>query len=131
MILLVHHIWGKQMNISKWNKRMVPYSITIYFVSSFYPFKFSLLRDIHEQSSDCVQPYFTTFFCSTNININLIFTLIIKLISLVGLVWWCLTPLSTICQLYPLSSKSSGRNCSVIFRYKSIRHVWHTGDDKM
>ena len=30
-----------------------------------------------------------------------------------------------------LSSKSSGRNCSVIFRYKSIRYVWHTGDDKM
>ena len=29
-----------------------------------------------------------------------------------------------------LSSKSSGRNWSVIFRYKSIRHVWHTGDDK-
>ena len=29
-----------------------------------------------------------------------------------------------------LSSKSSGQNCSVIFRYKSIRHVWHTGDDK-
>jgi len=29
-----------------------------------------------------------------------------------------------------LSSKSSGRNCSVIFRYKSIRHVWHTGDNK-
>jgi hypothetical protein len=31
--------------------------------------------------------------------------------------------------LLPLSSKSSGRNCSVIFRYKSIRHAWHTGDD--
>ena len=31
---------------------------------------------------------------------------------------------------YTLSSKSSGRKCSVIFRYKSIRHVWHTGDDK-
>ena len=30
-----------------------------------------------------------------------------------------------------LSSKSSGGNCSVIFRYKSIRYVWHTGDDKM
>jgi hypothetical protein len=29
-----------------------------------------------------------------------------------------------------LSSKSSGRKCSVIFRYKSNRHVWHTGDDK-
>ena len=29
-----------------------------------------------------------------------------------------------------LSSKSSGQNCSVIFRYKSIRHVWRTGDDK-
>jgi hypothetical protein len=29
-----------------------------------------------------------------------------------------------------LSSKSSVRNCSVIFRYKSIRHVWHTGDNK-
>ena len=64
---------------------MVPYSITIYFVSSFYPFKFSLLRDIHEQSSDCVQPYFTIFFFLTNININLIFTLIIKLASLFGL----------------------------------------------
>ena len=85
MILVVHHISGKQMNISKWNKRMVPYSITIYFVSSFYPFKFSLLRDIHEQSSDCVQPYFTTFFFLTNININLNFTLIIKLASLFGL----------------------------------------------
>ena len=33
----------------------------------------------------------------------------------------------TVCSL---SSKSSGRKCSVIFRYKSIRHVWHTGDDK-
>ena len=33
--------------------------------------------------------------------------------------------------LLPLSSKSSGRNCSVIFRYKSIWHVRHTGDDKM
>jgi hypothetical protein len=31
---------------------------------------------------------------------------------------------------YSLSSKSSGRKCSVIFRYKSNRHVWHTGDDK-
>jgi hypothetical protein len=26
--------------------------------------------------------------------------------------------------------KSSGRKCSVIFRYKSNRHIWHTGDDK-
>ena len=31
---------------------------------------------------------------------------------------------------WSLSSKSSGRNWSVIFRYKLIRHVWHTGDDK-
>jgi hypothetical protein len=29
-----------------------------------------------------------------------------------------------------LSSKSSDRNWSVIFRYKSIRNVWHTGEDK-
>jgi hypothetical protein len=36
LILLVHHIWAKQMSFSKWNKRMVPYtcSITIYCVSS-------------------------------------------------------------------------------------------------
>ena len=31
---------------------------------------------------------------------------------------------------YPLSSKSSGRKCSVSFRYKSLRHDWHTGDNK-
>jgi hypothetical protein len=31
--------------------------------------------------------------------------------------------------LLPLSSKSSGRDCSVIFQYKSIRLAWHTGDD--
>ena len=37
----------------------------------------------------------------------------------------CLTSITS------LSSKSSGRNCSVIFRYKSIWHAWHTGDDKM
>ena len=33
LILLVHHIWAKHMSFSKWNKRMVPYSITIYFVT--------------------------------------------------------------------------------------------------
>jgi len=32
--------------------------------------------------------------------------------------------------LLPLSSKSSGRTISVSFRYKSLRHDWHTGDDK-
>jgi hypothetical protein len=36
----------------------------------------------------------------------------------------------SLCWIDSLSSKSSGRKCSVIFRYKSIRHVWHTGDDK-
>jgi hypothetical protein len=29
-----------------------------------------------------------------------------------------------------LSSKSSGRKFSVSFQYKSLRHDWHTGDDK-
>ena len=29
-----------------------------------------------------------------------------------------------------LSSKSSGRKCSVSFQYKSLRHDWHTGEDK-
>jgi hypothetical protein len=35
-----------------------------------------------------------------------------------------------IAAIESLSSKSSGRTCSVSFRYKSLRHDWHTGDDK-
>jgi hypothetical protein len=33
LILLVHHMLAKHMSFSKWNKRMVPYSITVYFVT--------------------------------------------------------------------------------------------------
>jgi hypothetical protein len=63
MIKTFDHIWAKQMSFSKWNKRMVPESITIYFVSLvFYPFKFTLLRGVQCKSFPLIQWENQSFF---------------------------------------------------------------------
>ena len=104
-----------------------------------WPFKPSLNKTINHQLKPLYQPNSvrnTTFFKLSDYififnKISLLFhPIFLNLTCAYPYLYNLMLTASYVYRPYSLSSKSSGQKCSVIFRYKSIRHVWHTGDEK-